>query len=88
MTAPPGLANVPAKKIDGTSFLRRSHTDKVMVDSGAGHSAGPSDRASEHKAKDGQQKIQFQTASGELFEHHGEKLVPHNDREHSHGHHV
>ena len=33
-----------------------------MVDSGAAHSACPF-------------KIQFQTASGELVEHHGEKLV-------------
>ena len=48
-----------------------SNVDRVMVDSGAAHSACPSDYANEHEGK-----IQFQTASGELLEHHGEKLVP------------
>ena len=40
------------------------------------HSACPSDYANEHEVREVQRKIQFQTASGELFEHHGEKLVP------------
>ena len=53
-----------------------SHVDRVMVDSGAAHSACPSDHANEHEVREVQRKIQFQTASGELFEHHGEKLVP------------
>ena len=44
------------------------HVDRVMVDSGAAHSACPFDHANE--------QIQFQTASGELLEHHGEKRVP------------
>ena len=47
-----------------------------MVDSGAAHSACPSDYANEHEVREVQRKIQFQTASGELLEHHGEKLVP------------
>ena len=47
-----------------------------MVDSGAAHSACPSDCASEHEVREVQHKIQFQTATGELLEHHGEKLVP------------
>ena len=53
-----------------------SHVDRVMVDSGAAHSACPSDYANEHEVREVQRKIQFQTASGELLEHHGEKLVP------------
>ena len=32
--------------------------------------------ANEHEVREVQRKIQFQTASGELLEHHGEKLVP------------
>ena len=47
----------------------RSHTDRV-------HSACPSDYASEHEVKEVQHKIQFQTASGELLEHHDEMLDP------------
>ena len=47
-----------------------------MVDSGAAHSACPFDYANEHEIRETQRKIQFQTASGELLEHHGEKLVP------------
>ena len=53
-----------------------SNVDRVMVDSGAAHSACPSDYANEHEVCEVQRKIQFQTASGELLEHHGEKLVP------------
>ena len=53
-----------------------SNVDRVMVDSGAAHSACPSDHANEHEVREVQRKIQFQTASGELLEHHGEKLVP------------
>ena len=53
-----------------------SPTDRVMVDSGAAHSACPSDHVNEHEVREVQRKIQFQTASGELLEHHGEKLVP------------
>ena len=53
-----------------------SHVDRVMVDSGAAHSTCPSDYANEHEVREVQRKIQFQTASGELLEHHGEKLVP------------
>ena len=52
------------------------HRDRVMVDSGAAHSACPLDYANEHEVREVQCKIQFQTASGELLEHHGEKLVP------------
>ena len=47
-----------------------------MVDSGAAHSACPFDHANEHEVRETQRMIQFQTASGELLEHHGEKLVP------------
>ena len=47
-----------------------------MVDSGAAHSACPPDYANEDEVREVQRKIQFQTASGELLEHHGEKLVP------------
>ena len=53
-----------------------TNVDRVMVDSGAAHSACPSDYANEHEVREVQRKIQFQTASGELLEHHGEKLVP------------
>ena len=53
-----------------------SPTDRVMVDSGAAHSACPPDYANEHELREVQREIQFQTASGELLEHHGEKLVP------------
>ena len=53
-----------------------SIVDRVMVDSGASHSACPSDYANEHEVREVQRKIQFQTASGELLEHRGEKLVP------------
>ena len=53
-----------------------SNVDRVMVDSGAAHSACPPDYANEHEVREVQRKIQFQTASGELLEHHGEKLVP------------
>ena len=53
-----------------------SHVDRVMVDSGAAHSACPSDFANEQEVREVQRKIQFQTASGELLELHGEKLVP------------
>ena len=53
------------------------HIDRVMVDSGAAHSACPSDYANEHEAREFQDKISFQTASGELLEHHGENLVLH-----------
>ena len=49
-----------------------SNVDRVMVDSGAAHSACPSDYANEHEVREVQRKIQFQTASGELLEHHGE----------------
>ena len=47
-----------------------SPTDRVMVDSGAAHSACPSDHANEHEVREVQHK------SGELLEHHGEKLLP------------
>ena len=50
--------------------------DLVMVDTGAARSACPSDYANEHEVRGVQHKIQFQTASGELLEHHGGKLVP------------
>ena len=53
-----------------------SSVDRVMVDSGAAHSACPSDYANEHEVREVQCKIQFQTASGELLEHLGKKLVP------------
>ena len=53
-----------------------SDVDRVMFDSGAAHSACPSDCANEHEGREVQRKIQFQTASGELLEHHVEKLVP------------
>ena len=53
-----------------------SHVDRFMVDSGAAHSACPSDYANEQEVREVQRKIQFQTASGELLELHGEKLVP------------
>ena len=53
-----------------------SHVDRVMVDSGAAHSACPSDYAKEHEVHEVRRKIQFQTASGELLGHHGEKIVP------------
>ena len=53
-----------------------SHPDRVIVDSGATHSACPSDHANEHEVKEVQHNIQPQTASGELVEHHGEKVVP------------
>ena len=60
-----------------TFFLRNSsHVDRVMVDSGAAHSACPSDYANEHEVREVQRKIQFQTASGELLEHHGENFDP------------
>ena len=52
------------------------YVDRVMCDSGAAHSACPLDYAHEHEIRETQRKIQFQTASGELLEHHGEKLVP------------
>ena len=52
------------------------HVDWVMVDSGAAHRACPFAYANEHEIRETQRKIQFQTASGELLEHHGEKLVP------------
>ena len=52
-----------------------SLTDRVMVNSGAAHGACPSDYANEHEVREVQHKVQFQTASGELLEHHGEKLV-------------
>ena len=45
-----------------------SHVDRVMVDSGAAHSACPSNYAIEHEVREFQRKIQFQTASGELLE--------------------
>ena len=54
----------------------KSNVDRVKVDSGAAHSACPTDYANEHEVPEVQRKIQFQTASGELLEHHGEKLVP------------
>ena len=47
-----------------------------MVDSGAAQSACPFDDANGREIRETQRKIQFQTASGELLEHHGEKLVP------------
>ena len=50
----------------------KSNVDRVMVDSGAAHSACPSDYANEHEVREVERKIQFQTASGELLEHHGE----------------
>ena len=46
-----------------------------MVDSGAAHSACPFDYTSQHEIRETRRKIQFQTASGQLVEHHGEKLV-------------
>ena len=52
------------------------HVDRVMVDSGAAHSACTFDHANEHKIRETQRKIEFLTASSELLEHHGEKLVP------------
>ena len=52
------------------------HVDRVLVDSGAAHSACPFDYANEHGIRETQRKIQFQTAIGELLEHHVEKLVP------------
>ena len=58
-----------------------SNVDRVMVDSGAAHSACPSDYANEHEVREVQRKIQLQTASGELLEHHGEKLVPYMDQD-------
>ena len=45
-------------------------------DSGAAHSACPSDYAKEHEVRVDQSNIQFQTVSRELLEHHGEKFVP------------
>ena len=58
------------------------HVDRVMVDSGgAAHSACPFDYATQHEIRETQRKIQFQTASGELLEHHGEKLVPYTARD-------
>ena len=54
----------------------RVHVDRVMVDSGATHSACPFDYENEHEVRETQRKIPFQTASGEHLEHHGEKLVP------------
>ena len=53
-----------------------SPTDRVMVGSGAAHSACPSDLANEHEVREVQHKIRVQTASGQLLEHHGEKLTP------------
>ena len=53
-----------------------SHVDRVMVDSGAAHSACPSDYANEQEVREVQRKLQFPTASGELLDHRGEKLVP------------
>ena len=52
------------------------HVGRVMVDSGAAHSACPFDDANEHGIRETRRKIQLQTASGELLEHRGEKLVP------------
>ena len=52
------------------------HVDRVMVDSGAAHSASPFEYANEHEIRETRRKIQFLTASGELLEHRGEKLVP------------
>ena len=52
-----------------------SPTDRVMVDSGAAHSVCPSDYATEHEVREVQHRIQFQTASGELLKHLGEKLL-------------
>ena len=50
----------------GSFALRyNSNVDRVMVDSGAAHSACPSDYANEHEVREVQRKIQFQTASGE-----------------------
>ena len=46
-----------------------------MVDSGAAHGACPFDCANEHEIRETQRKIQFQTASTKVLEHHGEKLV-------------
>ena len=54
-----------------------SNVDRVMVDSGAAHSACPSDYSNEHEVREVQRKIQFQTASGELFEHHGNHVSSH-----------
>ena len=52
------------------------HVDRVMVDSGAAHSACPFDYPNELEIPETQRKIQLQTASGELLKHHVEKLVP------------
>ena len=58
-----------------------SNVDRVMVDSGAAHSACPSDYLNEHEVREVQRKIQFQTASGELLEHHGETRPVHGPRQ-------
>ena len=55
--------------------LNGLYVDRVMVDSGAAHSACPFEYANERENRETQRKIQLQTASGELLEHHGEKLV-------------
>ena len=39
------------------------HVDRVMVDSGAAHSACPLDCANEHEIRETQRKIQFQTSA-------------------------
>ena len=40
------------------------HVDRVMVDSGAAHSACPFDCENEHEIRETQRKIHFQTATG------------------------
>ena len=45
----------------------KSNVDRVMVDSGAAHSACPTDYANEHEDREVQRKIQFQTASGDFL---------------------
>ena len=49
---------------------------RSWFDSGAAHSASPLNYANEHEVREFEHKIQVQTASGKLLEHHGEKLGP------------
>ena len=54
-----------------------SNVDRVMVDSVAAHSACPSDYARMNmKFAKYSARFNSRSASGELLEHHGEKLVP------------
>ena len=58
---------VPSHVSDDVFALNaKSSTDKVMIDSGAAHSACPSEYVNDTEVREVQHKIQFQTASEEF----------------------